>query len=86
LVQEAQKKCPEKKRVLYLDIEGHRNKKGGFNDEMFELQKDFLLGFLMQFLTEIHGPLVSAQNSKPQENNIPASLIISEGNLDKPLK
>lgn len=84
LVQEAQKHYPDKKRVLYLDIEGHRNSKGGFDADIFELQKDFLLGFLMRFLTEIHGPIAAARNPKPQENDIPASLIVHDGRSDKP--
>ncbi|MBA1337167.1 MAG: hypothetical protein HPY66_3603 [Firmicutes bacterium] len=45
LVKEAQKKSPNQKRVLYLDIEGHRNSKRGFDHDMFELQRHFILGF-----------------------------------------
>ena len=77
IVQEAQKVAPDKKRILYLDIEGHRNKAGGYDSDMFELQKEFLVGFMMRFLTEVHGPMASITNPKPQDNNVPASLMIN---------
>jgi len=83
LVQEAQKHYPNQKRSLYVDIEGHRNSKKGFDADMFELQKDFLVGFLLRFLTEIHGPMASMQNPKPQENDIPVSLIVHDGRCEK---
>ena len=78
LVQRAQRLHPGNKRKLYLDIEGHRNSEGGFDTDMLELQKDFLLGFLSPYLSEIHCPLVSVTNSKPQENDIPPAMIIRD--------
>lgn len=57
LVRDARDKAPDKPRVLYLDIDGHRNEAGGFDGEMFELQQEFVLGFLMPFLKEVHMPL-----------------------------
>jgi len=78
LVKDAQSKCPGKKRLLFLDIDGHRNSEGGFDTDMLELQKDFVLGFLNQFLSEIHMPLLNAENSNPQSDDIPESLIIQD--------
>ncbi|KAF6578390.1 HNH endonuclease [Paenibacillus sp. EKM212P] len=79
LLQNAQKRFPNYKRHLYLDIEGHRNKKGGFDHDMRELQKDFSLGFLMQYFTSIHMPLVSVENNKLQINDVPEEInIISD--------
>lgn len=75
LVRDAQLKSPNKKRVLYLDIEGHKNKNGGFDNDMLELQKDFIAGILMKFLSEVHMPLGSLTNPK-QINEIPAGLNI----------
>jgi len=49
LVQSAQSVKPGKKRMLYLDIEGHRNSEGGLNADMFELLNEFLLGFLRTY-------------------------------------
>jgi hypothetical protein len=76
LVREAQAKFPNRRRSLFLDIEGHRNEQGGFDVDMFELQKDFLIGFLGQFLSEIYCPLTGVTNSKAQENEIPDHLDI----------
>ena len=37
LLVNAQKQSPDQPRVLYVDIDGHRNKAGGFDNDMFEL-------------------------------------------------
>jgi hypothetical protein len=76
LVQQAQRLQPNKKRLLFLDIDGHRNEQGGFDTDMFELQTHFLVGFLSRFLTELSCPLASSKNEKAQENDIPESLDI----------
>ena len=79
LVQQAERQRPGKSRKLFLDIEGHRIEKGGFDADMLELQKEFLLGFLSTFLSEIHCPLFDETNLKPQENDIPPTLILIDG-------
>jgi Restriction endonuclease len=71
LIKGAQKNSPNANRILYLDIDGHKNKSGGFDGDMFELQKDFILGFLMQYLYEVHMPICSVRNPKRQINEIP---------------
>lgn len=76
LVKSAQENSPNQKRVLYLDIEGHKNKKGGFDNDMFELQRHFILGFLMPYLSEVHMPLLFAKNTKLQRNDLPGNLKI----------
>jgi hypothetical protein len=78
LVRSAQEKYPDKPRLLFLDIDGHRNNEGGFDPDMYELQKEFLLGFLGKYLTEISCPLVRIKNNKPQDNDVPESLAIDE--------
>ena len=78
LIQQAQSLSPGKERVLYLDIDGHRVKEGGFDADMLELQKEFLLGFLSPFLSEIHSPLGDTMNRIPQENDIPPKLILKD--------
>jgi hypothetical protein len=78
LVQEAQRVQPGKRRKLFLDVEGHRNIQGGFDADMLELQKEFLMGFLIQFLSEIHGPLISVKNPHAQNNDIPSELEIRD--------
>lgn len=42
VVAHAQRVRPSFKRHLYLDIEGHRNEKGGYDHDMFELQSHWL--------------------------------------------
>lgn len=78
LVKIAQKQFPNKPRYLYFDIDGHKNKVGGFDKDMFELQKEFSFGFLMQYLTELHTPLGGAANPKGQCNDVPDVLQISK--------
>lgn len=68
---------PGKKRQLFLDIEGHRTPTGAFDEDMFELQRHFLLGYLLPFLAEVHMPLVRAENTKPQRDDLPDELRIS---------
>ena len=67
---------PNAKRSLYLDIEGHRTPTDAFDADMFELQKDFLLGFLMPFLAELHTPLIHVENPKAQRTDLPEELHI----------
>jgi hypothetical protein len=79
LVQNAQRRSPNKNRILYLDIEGHRVEGGGFDADMLELQKEFLLSFLNPYLSEIHCPLFDETNLMQQENDIPPSLVLIDG-------
>ena len=78
LVRDAQERFPGKKRLLYLDIDGHRNSEGGFDADMLELQTHFLTGFLGQFLTAFTAPFVKAKNSKPQNDDLPPELVIED--------
>ena len=79
LLVSAQKKAPNQPRVLYVDIDGHRNAEDGFDRDMFELQKEFLL----PYFTEIHFPLYSVVNEKEQNNHIPEGLQISNAENKK---
>lgn len=77
LVAYTQRTFPGAKRQLFLDIEGHRTPTDAFDGDMFEIQRDFLLGFLMPFLTEVHMPLAGVRNPNPQRANLPDELRIS---------
>lgn len=83
LLTETQKAQPDKERALYLDIDGHRNKDGGFDADMLELQKEFCLGFLLPYFTEIHMPLGSFRNPQEQENQVPDQFEIYHGSGGK---
>lgn len=76
LIRSAQKEKPGANRILFLDIEGHRNKNGGFDEDMFEIQTEFLLNVLSPYLTEWHIPLGSYGNTHKQENDVPDILKI----------
>ena len=41
LIYMAQEKAPNIPRALYVDIDGHRNKVGGYDADMQELQTEF---------------------------------------------
>jgi len=81
LVQQAQQQQPGKQRMLHLDIQGHKNDDGGFDSDMFELQIEFLMGFLSRYVSEIHTPLVKAKNPHPQDNDIPPALVIQNNGV-----
>jgi hypothetical protein len=76
LVRRAQETTPGQRRMLFLDIEGHRDPEGGFDADMRELQHNFLLGVLAPFLTEAHCPLVTVRNPRRQDDDIPEDVII----------
>ncbi|WP_341279176.1 HNH endonuclease signature motif containing protein [Paenibacillus sp. FSL H8-0537] len=76
LLQTAQKQFPNQKRYLYMDIEGHKNVLGGYDHDMFELQNEFTLGFLMQYLTKANIPLINVINNKLQRNDVPMEFEI----------
>jgi hypothetical protein len=76
LVLKAEAEFPGKPRSLYLDVDGHRNDAGGFDPDMFELLKDFLLGYLVQYLSEVRTPLYRATNPK-QVDDLPEDLVIA---------
>ena len=74
LLTNAQRQFPGAKRSLFLEIDGHRNSNGGFDDDMLELQSNFMQEFLLQFVTRVVTPLAEFQNTKPQNNVIPEEL------------
>ncbi|WP_245769197.1 HNH endonuclease [Streptomyces indicus] len=76
-IKQAEKSSPGAPRSLYIDIQGHRNEAGGFDHDAFELIKDFALGFLGDYLTEIHTPLYHVRNPGKQRNDIPEVLQIN---------
>jgi hypothetical protein len=43
---------------------------------MLELQKDFILGFLLPYLAEAHLPLVQVRNPGRQREDLPEMLCI----------
>ena len=81
LTRECTKNFKNKKRKLFLDIEGHRLKDGTFDHDMWELQFQFIAKNLLFYYSEIHMPSVTIQNPYEQiEEAIPDNFIICEEN------
>jgi hypothetical protein len=74
LLNMAQREFPGVKRSLFLEIDGHRNSNGGFDDDMLELQSKFMEEVLLQFVTRAVTPLAEFENPAPQNNIIPEEL------------
>lgn len=85
ILQSTQKQHPGKRRVLFLNIQGHRNSAGGYDQDAFEILQEFTLGFLLQYLSEAHTPLYTVKNSKPQRNDIPPAIKVVPAEDQKPL-
>lgn len=56
MAQDAAKQFPGRRRILIIDIQGHRNDAGGFDRDAFEIINHFLFTYLMPFLTEAVTP------------------------------
>lgn len=78
LVQEAQERFPDWPRLLFLEIRGHLDALGRFEEAFVELQQEFMFGFLGPFLTAVDLPLVSALNPEPQRNDLPDKIVIAQ--------
>ena len=76
LIYQAQIDEPNEARALFVDIDGHRNEAGGFDEDMRELQTEFAIEVLLQFVEELHFPLMELKNPKGQNNNVPRKLLI----------
>ena len=85
ILQTAQEQHPNKKRILYLDVQGHRNSAGGFDQDALEITQDFVMGSLMPYLSEAVTPFFHLKNPKPQRNDIPPELIVVPADDQKPL-
>ncbi len=77
LIRETQSRYPDWPRVLYLDVEGHLDRLGRLEEDMIELQQEFLIAALGKFLTALDMPLVSVVNPEAQDNAVPDSLAIN---------
>jgi len=84
LLQEAQDRFPEWPRVLYLDIEGHLNSEGRFEEDMVELQQEFLIAAMGKFFTALALPIVAVVNPDNQVNDVPDELVLQPPDADLP--
>jgi hypothetical protein len=78
LVRDCAATHPGKSRLLFLDVAGHRNQAGGFDQDAYELIVHFVTGFLMQWLTEAGTPFGIFRNANQRED-VPDALDILPG-------
>lgn len=79
MVQQAIREHPGTARHLYLDIDGHRNEAGGWDADAFEIQKEFLIGYMSPWLTAMSIPLGGFRSNGSQRDDLPARLLIFPG-------
>lgn len=74
----AQKAMPNKNRYLYIDIEGYAKEKHKYQQEMYELELEFLLKMVFQnnWIKELSTPLINVKNPNKQNNDLPDELSI----------
>ncbi len=78
IIQEAEDRYPGWPRIMYLDIEGHRNARGDCEDTFVEFQQEFWFSAIAPFLTAFELPLTGGLiNYRPQRNDLPDGLYIS---------
>jgi hypothetical protein len=77
LVLAAQREHPGWPRHLTLEIEGHRSDPGGFDRDATEIQRAFLNGHLMPFLSEARVPLGVLANAA-QDDDPPELLVVDD--------
>ncbi|AXE87648.1 hypothetical protein C1703_21855 [Streptomyces sp. Go-475] len=72
----AQQKAPNAPRLLYFDVQGHRNSAGGYDRDSWEMIENFLPEKALPYLTELHTPLYSWKNKRRQDNRVPQEMHI----------
>ncbi|WP_199809196.1 HNH endonuclease [Streptomyces sp. NRRL S-244] len=78
ILKKAAETSPGAPRHLYLDIQGHRDAAGDYDADAREIVREFLLGFLGPYLTEISTPLYQVKNPEPQREDVPDVLNIRD--------
>ena len=77
LLRVAQERYPDWPRTLYLDIEGHRGERHGFDDDFFEFQQELVFSTVAHFVTAFETPLTGPLlNPAAQRNDVPDELVI----------
>lgn len=79
LLLRAQSQFPDVPRHLYVEIDGHRGDRTGFDADFFEFQQEFLLGSMGQFFTMIDTPLTGSLGNPEAQNNDVADRLKIDG-------
>ena len=85
LIYKTSKRQPNVKRTLIIEIDGHRVKAGGYDNDMFELQSEFAFKVILPMVNVLHMPLISVRNPEEQKNPEAEQLLIfdSEEEMNK---
>lgn len=84
LLKEAQDEFPDWPRVFYLDIEDHMRDDDRLEEEMIELQQEFLIAAMGKFFTALALPLVAVVNPEDQVNDLPDELVLQPPDAELP--
>jgi hypothetical protein len=84
LLVEAQDEFPDWPRVFYLDIEGHVREDERLEEDMIELQQEFLIAAMGKFFTALALPLVAVVNPEDQVNDLPEELVLQPPDAELP--
>ena len=84
LLDEAQEEFPDWPRVLYLDIENHTREDDRLEEDMIELQQEFLIAAMGKFFTALALPLVAVVNPDTQVNDLPDELVLQPPDEELP--
>lgn len=82
LIKEAQRKWPNKGRILMLDVDGHLDETGKhYNKEVLQLI-EIIFVYFMPYLERAYLPIFrEAVNKKEQNNDIPETIAIDYSQL-----
>jgi hypothetical protein len=76
-IREAQLSYPDWPRIFYLEIEGHKGDRHGYDDDFFEFQQEFWFSTIAHFVYAFETPLTGGLvNPQPQRNDLPDQLVI----------
>jgi hypothetical protein len=78
LLLEAQRRFPDWPRAYYVDIDGHVDDSGRYEEDFVELQQEFFFSTIAPFVTALELPLTGPLlNPEPQRNDLPDELVVA---------
>jgi hypothetical protein len=78
LLKEAQERFPDWPRAYYVDIRGHVDELGRFDEDFVELQQEFFFSTIAPFVTALEMPVTGPLlNPDLQRNDLPDRLRIA---------
>ena len=79
LLKQAQSRYPDWPRIFYVEIEGHKGQRDGFDEDFYEFQQEFWFSTIAHFVTAFELPLLGKLvNPNEQKNELPDQMVINE--------